>query len=102
MTMAISSIALERYVLTIILLRVPFFSVLSFLLQRHWAAIPSLDFREAKGVHPLSYSSLLLSSLILDRLEGGYPLAFSRMPGGGRGHANYSFRKAGVGISSLI
>ena len=98
MTMAISSIALERYELTIILLRVPFFSVLSFLLQRHWAAIPSLDFREAKGVHLLSYSF----PLILDRQEDGYPLAFSRMPGGERGHANYSFRKAGVGINSLI
>ena len=102
MTVAISFIVLERYVLTIILLHVPFFSVLSFLLQRQWAAIPSLDFREAKGVHPLSYSFLLLSSLILDRQEDGYPLAFSRMPGGERGHANYSFRKAAVGIRSLI
>ena len=100
--MAISSIALERYELTIILLRVPFFSVLSFLLQRHWAAIPSLDFREAKGVHPLFYSSLLFYFLFLDRLEDGYPLASSRMPGGERGHADPSCRKAGVGIHSLI
>ena len=90
----------REYGLTIILLHVPFFSLLSSLLKKQWAAIPSLDVREARGVHPLSYSYVLFSPLFPDRLEdGGMVILWLLLEcqEGGRGHAVPSSRKAGGG-----